>query len=286
MAVETMEKTEAYTKDTLVVHTGGIGDFLLSCPALAQIARPGNLDLLGRRDRLTLAVAGGLARQAYDLDTADFHTVFDSPSPRLRAFMQRYKKVVVWMRDTGEIARGLAQCCVLEVNCFPGLPPQDWARHASEYYLDCLGLLPATTLRLEFPQVEEVYDVIIHPGSGGVYKNWPLEYYLAVAEALDAAGRHVAWCLGPAEADISLPVSARRLRFDSLTHLASVLQNAALYLGNDSGITHLAAAASCRVVAIFGPTDPVIWAPKGDHVQVIQGQPWPEPQQVIANILA
>jgi heptosyltransferase-3 len=77
----------------------------------------------------------------------------------------------------------------------------------------------------------------------------------------------VAWCAGPED---DLP-GARR--FDDLYELARWLAAASLYIGNDSGITHLAAAAGAPVIAIFGPTDPALWAPRGPRVRVIQGNP-------------
>lgn len=73
----------------------------------------------------------------------------------------------------------------------------------------------------------------------------------------------VRWCAGPED---HLP---NAVRFDNLYELACWLATARLYIGNDSGITHLAAAVGTRVIALFGPTDPSIWAPRGQNVRVI-----------------
>jgi ADP-heptose:LPS heptosyltransferase len=59
------------------------------------------------------------------------------------------------------------------------------------------------------------------------------------------------------------------VRFDDLYDLACWLATARVYIGNDSGITHLTAAVGTPVVALFGPTDPRVWAPRGPAVQVI-----------------
>jgi ADP-heptose:LPS heptosyltransferase len=107
---------------------------------------------------------------------------------------------------------------------------------------------------------------------------------LTVAEELTRIGRRVVWCAGPAEEGLSLPANAERLPLGSLVALAERLANAKLYVGNDSGITHLAAAAGCPTVAIFGPTDPRVWAPRGPRVRVVQGQPWPETAVVMGAI--
>ena len=73
----------------------------------------------------------------------------------------------------------------------------------------------------------------------------------------------VAWCAGPEE---QLPGA---MRFDDLYLMARWLKSARLYIGNDSGVTHLAAAIGVPVVAIFGHTDPTLWAPRGERVSVL-----------------
>ena len=62
------------------------------------------------------------------------------------------------------------------------------------------------------------------------------------------------------------------------------LAGARVFLGNDSGITHLATAAGCPTVAVFGATDPRVWAPRGTHVTVLQGDPWPDVPTVIEAV--
>ena len=61
------------------------------------------------------------------------------------------------------------------------------------------------------------------------------------------------------------------MRFQNLDELACWLASARVYIGNDSGITHLAAAVGVPVVAVFGPTDPIVWAPRGERVRVVSG---------------
>ena len=52
---------------TLVVHTGGIGDFILCCPSIQAMGREDDIELLGNTERLELAVAGGLATASHAL---------------------------------------------------------------------------------------------------------------------------------------------------------------------------------------------------------------------------
>jgi heptosyltransferase-3 len=75
----------------------------------------------------------------------------------------------------------------------------------------------------------------------------------------------VHWCAGEDDPPLNGAV-----RIDNLYELACWLARGRLYIGNDSGITHLAAAAGTPVLAIFGPTDPEIWAPRGPHVRVVK----------------
>jgi ADP-heptose:LPS heptosyltransferase len=106
--------------------------------------------------------------------------------------------------------------------------------------------------------------VVIHPFSGSAKKNWPIENYRALAERLPMP---VEWVAGPEE---SLR-DAKRL--DNLLVLASWMRGCELYIGNDSGISHLAAAIGLPAVVLFGPTDPNVWAPQGDAVQILQHNP-------------
>jgi len=56
-----------------------------------------------------------------------------------------------------------------------------------------------------------------------------------------------------------------------LRTLAGVLARCSVYVGNDSGVSHLAAAVGAPTVAIFGPTDPRVWGPRGPRVQTVGG---------------
>lgn len=120
--------------------------------------------------------------------------------------------------------------------------------------------------------------VLIHPGAGGLDKCWPVERFMELADALAAHAVH--WMLGPTELEIE-PARFDGLRrraagrnepvwiADRLEPAAERIAEADLYIGNDAGMTHLAAAVGVRTVALFGPTDPRIWRPLGEHVTVV-----------------
>ncbi|GMU20234.1 MAG: hypothetical protein AMXMBFR13_03320 [Phycisphaerae bacterium] len=117
--------------------------------------------------------------------------------------------------------------------------------------------------------------VVIHPGSGGQAKCWPLERFAALADALENAA--IQWMLGPVELESRtrrFAVINERVRIrgeqllieKDLTPAARHIASANLFIGNDAGMTHVAAALGTRTVAIFGPTDPDVWRPVGGHV--------------------
>jgi len=117
--------------------------------------------------------------------------------------------------------------------------------------------------------------VVIQPGSGGLHKCWHLDNFLAVAKKLDSEGIEVIFLLGPAELDRFSKAAikkmgsiAKYLRDLSLEQVLELLSHANVFIGNDSGITHLAAGLGVRTLAVFGPTNPVVYKPIGPDVTV------------------
>jgi len=142
--------------------------------------------------------------------------------------------------------------------------------------------------------------VVIHPGSGGRRKCWYLENFVAIAKSLRARDLEVLFLLGPAEVERLHPIEeahmhgvARCVSHLSLTQVVGLLSCADAFLGNDSGVTHLAAGIGVRTFAVFGPTDPTIYRPIGPAVTVFQDaqttfaeKPSPELQKEVLNALA
>ena len=169
----------------------------------------------------------------------------------------------------------------------PPLPPPD-GPHAARWLAEAVGALggdPSVTpptmeaIAAEGERAREWLDrlprtfLAVHPGSGSARKNWPRERFAALVDAL-AAGRP--WLLAEGPADVE---SARALgEGPHVVHaralpprvLGAILARAALYVGNDSGVSHLAAAWGAPTLALFGPTDPRQWAPVGPRVAVIR----------------
>src|SRR5262249_51345296 len=113
---------------------------------------------------------------------------------------------------------------------------------------------------------------IVHPGSGGPQKCWPVERFAAVIHALRQRDLPVLVLAGPAErerieelrralSEPSCPGLLQWLIDAPLPDVARRLVNGRVYLGNDSGLTHLAALLCVPTVALFGPSDPRVWHP-------------------------
>jgi ADP-heptose:LPS heptosyltransferase len=118
--------------------------------------------------------------------------------------------------------------------------------------------------------------VAIHPGSGGPSKCWCIENFLAIAAELASEGVEVVFLLGPAESDrfgdaairSQIGSVGRCLTGLSLAEVLGLLSCADGFVGNDSGITHLAAAMGVKTLAVFGPTSPSVYRPVGPEVTV------------------
>jgi hypothetical protein len=139
-----------------------------------------------------------------------------------------------------------------------------------------LNLHPGSLEELGFAPRDLI--LALGPGSGSAAKNWPLPYYYEVARALAFdAGLKVVWLTGPAERPLlpyiqGLAAAQEQVVWaeEPIERVAGLLSHTRVYLGGDSGLTHLAAGAGAhRVVALFGPTDPRVWAPLGDQVTVL-----------------
>ncbi|MEJ8837489.1 glycosyltransferase family 9 protein [Ramlibacter sp. AN1133] len=112
--------------------------------------------------------------------------------------------------------------------------------------------------------------VVVHTPSMWPYKQWPLEHFRTLVGLLAAAGHQVVLTGGPAAEDRATVDAMRgaapedRLLDAGLldfAQLAGLLRGAALYIGPDTSVSHLAAACAIPVLAIFGPTNPQRWAP-------------------------
>jgi hypothetical protein len=109
----------------------------------------------------------------------------------------------------------------------------------------------------------------LHPGSGSPGKNWPVERFVELARRLSGA-RPCVLVQGPAEERTAVPPGVIVARDWPLRLLGATLARAGLFVGNDSGVAHLAAASGAPTLTLFGPTDPLLWAPVGPSVAALR----------------
>ena len=184
------------------------------------------------------------------------------PPQSLLERLGRFDEIISWYGSNRPEFREQVRQLGLPFRFLDAVPPPDQRIHAADFFLRQAGCEGSAIPRILCPPAPAGDFAVIHPFSGSPRKNWPLERYRELAERL---GVPVRWCAGPEEQ------LENAVRINNLYELACWLKAARLYIGNDSGITHLAAAAGAPVVAIFGPSDPAVWGPRGQRVRVVGG---------------
>jgi len=277
-------------KRLLVLFPGALGDFICFLPALRILSDGACVDLLARSEFADIAPP---AVRVHSLERYEIRRLFApgaGADDRARSFFAGYAAVYSWMgAQVDEFARQLGLLSGNAARIFP-FRPRARQVHQRDYYLSCLGArdgnrsFPDIALRPQacawrdrFWRLQALTGkavLTLAPGSGGKEKNWPVEQYRAVAEWWRrATGGAAVVLIGPVEEErggfevfSDCCINARGL---SLGQAAALLARSDVYLGNDSGITHLAAAVGARTVALFGPSDASQWAPLGRAVTVL-----------------
>jgi heptosyltransferase-3 len=239
----------------LIIRPGAIGDFILALPAM-EFLTTGYTEVWAASQNLPLARFAQRTRSiaATGLDMLEF-----APSEKLQAELSRFDSIISWYGTNRPTFRDAVQG--LPFQFLTTIPAEDCRTHAADYFAIQVGCpLPAIS-HIDCARQDAGFAVL-HPFSGSLRKCWPLERFQELARRLE---RHlpVRWCAGP---DDALPGA---VRIADLYELACWLATARVYIGNDSGITHLAASVGIPVIALFGPTDPRIWAPRGDQIRIL-----------------
>jgi heptosyltransferase-3 len=251
----------------LIIRACAIGDFVLNLPALralSQVHENTPFVLVGYPSILGLAREFLPVEATHSIESQPWSRLFHEPIPYLD-----FDSAVVWMRDPS-VADNLRLSGIPEVLRADPFPTQG---HAATHLL--------RTLNLSAPPLPDLWkresgEIIIHPGSGSVRKNWP--YFgelvsrlgnraLALWERAPEGPVRVTdmrYTCGPHPA-----LSERVLAGLTLSQVVQQLRRCRAYIGNDSGITHLAAYLGCPTIALFGPTDPRTWGPFGRRSRII-----------------
>lgn len=289
----------------LVIHQGALGDFILALPALKTLRKAfphAKSVIMGYPRILELVHERFYADAIFSVDQkgmASFFTREGNLDFTLSEFFKTFDLIVVFGKDGEGTAVGNLRRVgggrILSINSFPpweekvhitdyllkqfdqhGIPAsgsypklylkksdREWARH----FWENKGVAPGERSKV----------FVLHPGSGSKKKAWPLDRFLDLCRTLQ--GRlysKVLVVLGPAEgpevrkAFESTGPDARILAKGlTLLQLASVMDGCRFFIGNDSGISHMAAALGLPTLAIFGPTDQSVWSPRGEESLVV-----------------
>jgi len=234
-------------------------------------------------------------------DRADLAVMFQPetvPPETLRRYLQPFDLVLSYVTPPEHVFAGnLAALVHGQTVSFQALREPGLRMHMSEYLqqpLRDMGL----AMRREAPRLQltahdqeegrrwwaehelrDVRTVAVHPGSGSPGKNWPAERFVDVVRRLRREWQaQILLLSGPAEA-ASVAAALRSLderdyvpaQSLPLPLLAAILSRCQGYLGNDSGVSHLAAALGVPSVVILGPTDAEVWRPLGPRVRILRG---------------
>ncbi len=271
--------------------------------------RQAHLTVYGNRAALEVIAGRGIVDQGLSFDLAVPLELFapEQLAGPWVAEWQAYDLCIVWLRDHATVVENLRRLTKAVVLAASPLPEPGRDVHVTDHCLSTLAPLglhlsqlaeserhPAIRLREEELALARTWlnrqpalaggprlRIAVHAGSGGTWKCWPAACYAELCRQLwKEFGAAILLVEGPADAqqvgavwhDLQMrdqdgPVV--RVAGLPLVQLAGVLACCDAYIGNDSGITHLAAALGIPTVAIFGPTDPRVWAPRGACVSVL-----------------
>lgn len=281
----------------LIIRPGALGDTLLLAPALHQIADRVELTLAGRRPGVDFLRP--FLHNCLDYERGGWHTLFlDQPHCRDLA-LPDVDRVVSFVSDpAGKVKEGLTRCLkYIPVFSFPPFPSKEEDIHVALYLASCLkesGLPVNPEQAIELARRRPLLGegapsrsrgmIVLHPGSGSKGKNYPPEFWVGLIKRKDLGigGKRIL-LLGPAEeqwyqffAEELSGVGAEIVASPHKDGLLSLLRGACLYIGHDSGITHLAAMLGTPTVALFKNSCDLQWTPLGPDVTVIADVQAPE----------
>ncbi len=283
----------------LVIRGGAIGDFILTLPALKAMrnAQPhSHIEILGYKHIALLAENRFYAQAVRSIEYGPLGRFFASNSElphELADYFASFDLIISYLYDPDRVfEKNLSRCDVENLICGPARILEN-ADHAARQLAQ-----PIEELEIEVADLSErIFSsttdrefareflgnasqpiVAIHPGSGSPQKNWPLENWIAL---FSQGGRfadieRMVVISGEADEDrtkrLEREWSGRNVCFAKslpLPQLAAVLEQS-IFVGHDSGISHLAAAAGANCILLFGPTDPNTWAPCNMNVRVLR----------------
>ena len=273
----------------LVLRGGALGDFVVTLPALAALKRhwpDAHLVLIGNARAAVIGLAEGLINDVHAQDEARWSGLFTNgplPDPLVSWLCEFDLVLNYWPDPDGTLGRHFpirpgqrfisAAALPAEVPAAAHYcaPLRELGISVRDFHYRFTGTSGLATSSVP---LDGTARIAIHPGSGSRSKNWPFENW---RELLRRIEHPILLILGDAEHDhwgamsgSNLGVDVRIAAGQPLLELAAEISRCRLFLGHDSGISHVAAATGIPSILLFGPTDPIMWAPPAPHVRVIR----------------
>jgi heptosyltransferase-2 len=273
----------------LVIRGGAIGDFILTLPAIAALRQhfpEAFLEILGYPHIANLALTGRLVDRVQSIEAralAGFFARNGELEPDLVDYFSEFDLIVSYLYDPDRIFQtNVGRCTGAQFIAGPHRPRESEHLPASRVFLkplERLAIFDADAVpRLDLPkQVSPLNQLALHPGSGSEEKNWPEHKWSALLQYLIDRTRFNLLLIG-GEAELerlqrlaaALPPSRIRLAQNlPLPELATLLPECCGFIGHDSGISHLAAAAGLPGILLWGETDPEVWRPPGERITIL-----------------
>ncbi|CAG0957366.1 hypothetical protein ANRL2_00582 [Anaerolineae bacterium] len=274
----------------LIVHQGALGDLVCIFPIIAVLRhhfRPTAMLCQGHLGKL--AAAERLVDAWFPVEAAWVASLFTgTPAAEARQALASFSHILVFSKSE-ILASSLQHISDARIGKVPPRPPTERRLHVSEHALRCIreyGWIPEAAveamrravLPIERPPLgvtrrPDSKTILLHPGAGSPRKRWPLDGFLELAARIKARRLNPEFVIGPAEQDLLFELERHGAivhRPADCLHLSNLLRSAVAYIGNDSGVSHLAAWTGLPSVVIFGPTDPARWRPLGRAVEIVQ----------------
>jgi hypothetical protein len=283
---------------TLIIRPAALGDTLMLVPSLFNSREWGEVIVAGRQPGIHFLKS--LVSDCLDFEGQSWHSLFlDAPGPGVSLPVRDAEKIIAFLNDAqGTVRKNLGRFFPgASVAVLPGYPREDEPLHVALYLARALEHcgLPVDaekTMRIALKRPPLIshrrsrHRIVFHPGSGGAQKNHPPDFWVDLAGAwrkrISPTRERLVILLGPAEEKLpplfSKMEGVELVLSPALDELSLLLQEARLYVGHDSGITHLAAMLGAPTIAIFRHTSVVQWSPLGPRVKTIQAK---EPGQTI-----
>ncbi len=288
----------------VVIHPGSVGDTILALPVLAALKssnRPSSLHVLGHPGLVDVLPGRSPVDTMNSIEGPEYRGLFSLSEmpPAVRKFFSQFQLVVAWLADRdGSIKAALQSLKGPQVIVSsPGLSEKSDLHATDRFWATLSDQLPSEPLpeakltATENDQkkgaqwlsdyginVDADHLVAVHAGSGSPTKCWSSDRFARVVDGLQRNGIQVVLIEGPADREVSQAVASRisiplpRLRDVSLVSVMGVLSQCDAFLGNDSGLTHVATALGLPTVAVFGPTDPAIWGLRRKNLVALRAQ--------------